>query len=583
MDSQRSVSFFVDLKDENLMAHSMMVTPRPMSGRRTRSQQGERLTQSMYVRSDSQSSGVSFFVDISDEPGSSTGNNATKNKIIHSMSREEADPDLDELSEDMRVKSRLLLAQNLEQTKAFFAKLKTYCDFVSLPSYSKDELRQKRKMAENISRLMFEEEQKLKKGQGLSGMAELDKILLGGGALLKARQLSKGRGKGAATARPVSAYVSGTSQSQKQGGKAQDKPVLRRERTFDLDTKPLNKTKLVEVDIDPQPDTSSEVSDADVNGTDGQTLQMFQQQRLYHTMRLKREIAKLEKMEQDIAQKASEIGPDFRPSPAPRPSRQCWEQNEQPSRVRNATTTTNTKTTFKDLSQARRRMMNMPTPESSPGSPSWFISDEDLISRPNTSHGLSSRGSQTNHSLFRQFYEKKDKAVCVRDRPQAFFIECPKKARPKSAIEQRQSSANNNHSNNITNIIDLETDTLPEEKNLQEALRRKRPDYIEKSRTREQDRLLKVNNKQQQSLSARSTPIKAMSSSVPNAKVLYGQPKSRIPTKKVLNNNSRGGSGSSNTSSNGAVKVKVVTASNATTNAKKVSMTSRNSHALKAV
>ena len=36
VDSQRSISFFVDLKDENLMAHSMMVTPRPTSGRRTR-------------------------------------------------------------------------------------------------------------------------------------------------------------------------------------------------------------------------------------------------------------------------------------------------------------------------------------------------------------------------------------------------------------------------------------------------------------------------------------------------------------------------------------------------------------------
>ena len=132
---------------------------------------GDRLTQSMYVRSDSQSSGVSFFVDFSDKE--------TK-KMVHSMSREEPpDHDLDELSEDMRLKSSLLLAQNLEQTKAFFKKLKGYVDFLSLPSYSKDELRQKRKMAENISRLMFEEEQKLKKGQSLSSMAELDKMLLG--------------------------------------------------------------------------------------------------------------------------------------------------------------------------------------------------------------------------------------------------------------------------------------------------------------------------------------------------------------------------------------------------------------------
>ena len=36
VDSQRSVTFFVDLKDENLMARSAIVTPRPVSGRITR-------------------------------------------------------------------------------------------------------------------------------------------------------------------------------------------------------------------------------------------------------------------------------------------------------------------------------------------------------------------------------------------------------------------------------------------------------------------------------------------------------------------------------------------------------------------
>ena len=83
------------------------------------------------------------------------------------------DPDVDELSEDMRVKSRMLLAKNLDQTKAFYKKLKGYVDFLGTPSYSKDELRQKRRLAENISRLMFEEEQKLKKGQNLSSLGDL--------------------------------------------------------------------------------------------------------------------------------------------------------------------------------------------------------------------------------------------------------------------------------------------------------------------------------------------------------------------------------------------------------------------------
>ncbi len=98
------------------------------------------MTQSMYVRSDSQSSGVSFFVDFN---GITNGNSASgnKNKMIHSMSREEAAGDLDELSEDMRVRSRQLLARNLDQTKTFFKKLKSYVDFLASPSYSKDELR----------------------------------------------------------------------------------------------------------------------------------------------------------------------------------------------------------------------------------------------------------------------------------------------------------------------------------------------------------------------------------------------------------------------------------------------------------
>ena len=58
--------------------------------------------------------------------------------------------------------------------------------------YSKEELRQKRKMAINISRLMFEEEQKLKKGQSLSSMGELDKMLLGSHGGLVTRQPNQG-------------------------------------------------------------------------------------------------------------------------------------------------------------------------------------------------------------------------------------------------------------------------------------------------------------------------------------------------------------------------------------------------------
>ena len=75
---------------------------------------------------------------------------------------------------------------------------------------------------------------------------------------------------------------------------------------------------------------------------------MFQQQRLYHTMRLKREIAKLEKMERDIVQKASEIGPDKRKPAVPASPKQCWTQTSaQPSPKYGNLTEPKTKTSFR--------------------------------------------------------------------------------------------------------------------------------------------------------------------------------------------------------------------------------------------
>ena len=96
------------------------------------------------------------------------------------------------------------------------------------------------------------------------------------------------------------------------------------------------------------------------------------------------------------------------------------------------------------------------------------------------------------------------------------FTECDKaKTRPRSAIELGK-----------TKIIDLETESLPDDQNLQEALRRKRPDYIEKTRNREQN-IAKNSVK----TSARNTPIK---SSIPQATSIYGHASSKnnskIPT-----------------------------------------------------
>ena len=79
------------------------------------------------------------------------------------------------------------------------------------------------------------------------------------------------------------------------------------------------------------------------------------------------------------------------------------------------------------MNQGRHRLrLSMTSNESSssgqstPRRPSTSSGLVNAASRPNSAQ--KSRGSQTNHSLFRNYYEKKDKAVYCRDRPQAFFI-----------------------------------------------------------------------------------------------------------------------------------------------------------------
>ena len=176
--------------------------------------------------------------------------------------------------------------------------------------------------------------------------------------------------------------------------------------------------------------------------------------------------------------------------------------------------------------------------------------------------GIQTGMYETGNSLFRQFQEKKDKACYKRDGPQAYFIECDQLApsqpsrqssagsagskgsqRPKSAIEiVRKNRGMNNNNDVTTTIIDLETETLPKEKNLQEALKQKRPDYIAKTKTREQDRLARsmVSNKQNSGL---NKPLNSKfksggGTSAFKAKSIYdpapadgGMKRSKIPTK----------------------------------------------------
>ena len=44
------------------------------------------------------------------------------------------------------------MEKSIESTQVFFTKLKEYIDYLGKPSYSPDELKQKKYMAENITR-----------------------------------------------------------------------------------------------------------------------------------------------------------------------------------------------------------------------------------------------------------------------------------------------------------------------------------------------------------------------------------------------------------------------------------------------
>ena len=86
----------------------------------------DRMTQSMYADSASASSrpnsGVSFFVDLTDESnevGEKQSTNRRSAAFSKSMSREEADRDLTDVSEDMQVKSQLLVSFSTDNSNPY--------------------------------------------------------------------------------------------------------------------------------------------------------------------------------------------------------------------------------------------------------------------------------------------------------------------------------------------------------------------------------------------------------------------------------------------------------------------------------
>jgi hypothetical protein len=216
--SQKSLSFFVDLNSSG---------PPPPLNRSMSHSQAQRRVSSARSRTRTGSCNTSFFIDLNQ---SASG--------VRSTSRLENSNQLTQMSTDIKTKSKQLLARNLQQSQTFFTKLKAFIDFLNMPNYSKEEVRQKKILADKITRVMFEEEQRLRRGMDLSEIQQLDKIL------------------DIKNIRPTSAYaamqnthigeqsqphqvkpkLSTTHVEFSSSNESTDKPVLRRERTFNLDS-----------------------------------------------------------------------------------------------------------------------------------------------------------------------------------------------------------------------------------------------------------------------------------------------------------------------------------------------------------
>ena len=230
--SQRSLAFFVDLNSSGhppsinrSMSHSQ--AQRRVSSARTRTRAGS-------VNS------TSFFVDISDSKSTSNGN-------VRSTSRIEKSSELNEMSSDISNKSRELLAKNLEQSQTFFTKLKAFIDFLNMPNYSKEEVRQKKVLADKITRVMFEEEQRLRRGMDLSELKNLDSILnVKSCRPTSAYAAMQNTQKDKVIREKVGLQPGGNSQFPNSTNSADSihKPILRRERTFDLEHSSILKKDL---------------------------------------------------------------------------------------------------------------------------------------------------------------------------------------------------------------------------------------------------------------------------------------------------------------------------------------------------
>ena len=153
---------------------------------------------------------------------------------ILSSSRVEESAWLTEMS-TIKTKSEQLLSQNLKLSEQFFNKLKAFIDTLNMSCYSIEEVLQKKILSDKIIRVMFEEEQRLRQGGDLSEIQQLDKILhvKPDWAILSYSTLNDMQVDDQNNQK-VDLQIC-TAQKESCTIKMKDKPVLRREQTFEQD------------------------------------------------------------------------------------------------------------------------------------------------------------------------------------------------------------------------------------------------------------------------------------------------------------------------------------------------------------
>ena len=550
-NSQKSVSYFVDFDGDNDFGTVVEVTSStPTSASRIR-QMPDKMTQSMYVRSESRESqsSVSFFVDMSSQASTSTATatNALKsNPLLPNTPRFSriANGGSKSTSKSLPIKATDPVVEQghraQDQINEFFKKTKEYLDFMASPSHNKTEVRQKKKMGETLRRLLSKEEERLRKGEAIRRPQEVEKAFKDD---MRDTQ-----------PRPVSAYCESDTEKKPAPPPqtSKTKPVLRRERTFDLEPgTSARDVQVVEIGLEDSPRQGKQTV-AKLGAEQERQLKMFQQQKLTALRALKTEIVKLNEFEKELAAKATSCGPEpircwepddmtssggskssgsgndsVKPVPRPR-TRVPVSQPTRPARkcdgdTGNAMTQscygrlpgqtsfgTSGLTTFADSQRVatptgRLRIQVREKKEedrnsSSSSSCSWFIpnggggdSENGRTATPDyppvfDSPQVEATASKfSDKSLLRHYKARKEgKPLPVPvEKSQAFFIEIDEQE------ERKRLLASPANSRLKTRVIDLESTEAPEESNLQEALRRRRPDYIARTKSRETERMAK--------------------------------------------------------------------------------------------